>query len=157
MGMAYDDTLNMTENWINNGGTVEENTLRKFRYLYFLGNKKEKKEIEMAATKSKDKVFYYIFREFLGYGPIDILMEDDDIEDISCDGHQVPIFLYHKKYEAISTNIYFFLSHLLCHQRVSCTLLMKTVNSHFSVMICKPKKVYTTQLRSQLLTRNLGR
>jgi len=34
-------------------------------------------------------------------------MKDDGIEDISCDGHHVPIFLYHKKYEAISTNIHF--------------------------------------------------
>ena len=69
--------------------------------------KKEKREIELAAKKSKDKIFYHIFREFLGYGPIDILMKDDGIEDISCDGYHVPIFLYHKKYEGISTNVRF--------------------------------------------------
>ena len=56
---------------------------------------------------SKDKIFYHIFREFIGYGKIDILMEDDGIEDISCDGHHVPIFIYHKKYDAITTNIRF--------------------------------------------------
>ncbi len=68
---------------------------------------KEKEEIELAAKESKDKIFYHVFREFIGYGPIDIVMKDDGIEDISCDGHHVPIFLYHKKYEAISTNISF--------------------------------------------------
>jgi len=68
---------------------------------------KEKEEIEVAAKESKDKIFYHVFREFIGYGPIDIVMKDDGIEDISCDGHHVPIFLYHKKYEAISTNIRF--------------------------------------------------
>jgi len=68
---------------------------------------KEKEEIELAAKESKDKIFYHLFREFIGYGPIDIVMKDDGIEDISCDGHHVPIFLYHKKYEAISTNIRF--------------------------------------------------
>ena len=68
---------------------------------------KEKEEIELAAKESKDKIFYHVFREFIGYGPIDIVMKDDGIEDISCDGHHVPIFLYHKKYEAISTNIHF--------------------------------------------------
>jgi len=68
---------------------------------------KEKEEIELAAKRSKDKIFYHVFREFIGYGPIDIVMKDDGIEDISCDGHHVPIFLYHKKYEAISTNIRF--------------------------------------------------
>ncbi|MCK5112103.1 MAG: type II/IV secretion system ATPase subunit [Thermoplasmatales archaeon] len=56
---------------------------------------------------SKDKIFYHLFRDFLGYGRIDILMHDDGIEDISCDGHNTPIFLYHRKYEAIETNIYF--------------------------------------------------
>jgi len=68
---------------------------------------KEREEIELSAKKSKDKILYHVFREFLGYGPIDILMKDDGIEDISCDGHHVPIFLYHKKYEDISTNIRF--------------------------------------------------
>ena len=56
---------------------------------------------------SKDTIFYYIFRDFLGYGRIDILMHDDGIEDISCDGPETPIFIHHRKYEAIETNIYF--------------------------------------------------
>ena len=55
----------------------------------------------------KDKIFYHIFREFLGYGRIDIVMSDEGIEDISCDGTHVPIFIYHKKYDAIPTNIWF--------------------------------------------------
>jgi len=56
---------------------------------------------------SKDKIFYYLFRDFLGYGRIDLIMHDDGIEDISCDGHLTPIFIHHRKYEAIETNIYF--------------------------------------------------
>lgn len=56
---------------------------------------------------SKDTIFYYIFRDFLGYGRIDILMHDDGIEDISCDGPDTPIFIHHRKYEAIETNIHF--------------------------------------------------
>jgi len=62
---------------------------------------------EEEAKESKDKIFYHIFRDFVGYGKIDILMEDEGIEDISCDGHHVPIFIYHKKYDAITTNIHF--------------------------------------------------
>lgn len=42
----YNNNLNMTENWKNLGGTIEENELRKFRYLYFLGNKKQVKEMK---------------------------------------------------------------------------------------------------------------
>ena len=53
----------------------------------------------------KDIIFYYIIREFAGFGRIDILMHDPDIEDISCDGHGIPIFIVHKQYESIKTNI----------------------------------------------------
>ena len=69
--------------------------------------KQKKKEMTEAEKLSKEKIFYHIFREFLGYGPIDIIMKDEGIEDISCDGHEVPVFIHHKKYEAISTNVWF--------------------------------------------------
>lgn len=58
--------------------------------------------------EAKDRIFYYIFQEFIGYGKIDILMTDVGIEDISCDGIGVPIFLFHKDYESIRTNIIFY-------------------------------------------------
>jgi len=57
--------------------------------------------------ESKDKIFYYIIQEFVGHGKIDVLMDDEDIEDISCDGYNVPIFIYHRKYESIETNVIF--------------------------------------------------
>ena len=55
----------------------------------------------------KDVIYYHIFRDFIGYGRIDILMHDDGIEDISVDGPTTPIFIHHRKFEAIETNIYF--------------------------------------------------
>ncbi|UCH72150.1 MAG: type II/IV secretion system ATPase subunit, partial [Thermoplasmatales archaeon] len=67
----------------------------------------KKRELSEEEKKLKNKIFYHIFREFLGYGRIDIVMEDEGIEDISCDGDHVPIFLYHKKYSEITTNIKF--------------------------------------------------
>ncbi|MCD6542515.1 MAG: type II/IV secretion system ATPase subunit [Thermoplasmata archaeon] len=56
---------------------------------------------------SRDRIFYYIMRDFIGYGRIDIPMKDSEIEDISCDGHSVPIFVHHRKYQSIETNIKF--------------------------------------------------
>ena len=56
---------------------------------------------------ARDRVFYHIFRDFLGYGKIDILMHDDEIEDISCDGFGIPIFIYHRDHESIISNIYY--------------------------------------------------
>ncbi len=56
---------------------------------------------------TKERIMYYIVRDFIGYGPVDILMNDDDIEDISCDGTGIPLFIFHKKYESIKTDILF--------------------------------------------------
>lgn len=58
-------------------------------------------------TASKHKILYYLLRNFLGFGPINGLMLDQFIEDISCDGIEIPIFLYHSKYRNIKTNISF--------------------------------------------------
>ena len=56
---------------------------------------------------SRDKVVYYIIRDFVGYGPIDAFMHDTRIEDVSCDGTGIPLFVYHQKYESIKTNVLF--------------------------------------------------
>ncbi len=52
---------------------------------------------------SRDKIVYYITRDYVGYGPIDVLMSDKSIEDVSCDGVSVPLFIFHRKYESIRT------------------------------------------------------
>jgi len=56
---------------------------------------------------SKKKILYYIKRESLGYSKIDPLMRDPHIEDISCDGPNTPIFLYHRKYGSVRSNVEF--------------------------------------------------
>lgn len=53
------------------------------------------------------KLQYYLVRNFLGWGRIEALMNDPYIEDISCDGTMIPLFLYHRKYRNIKTNIKF--------------------------------------------------
>ncbi|TET91540.1 MAG: secretion system protein E [Methanomassiliicoccales archaeon] len=50
---------------------------------------------------SKEKIIYYICRDFVGYGSIDVLMSDPRIEDVSCDGTDVPLFIFHQKYESV--------------------------------------------------------
>lgn len=56
---------------------------------------------------TREKLEYYITRDFVGYGPIDPLMADFRIEDVSCDGVAIPLFVFHQKYESIKTNIVF--------------------------------------------------
>jgi flagellar protein FlaI len=54
-----------------------------------------------------DKLTYYIIRDFIGYGKIDPLMRDPLIEDISTDGVNIPIYVWHRLYESLPTNILF--------------------------------------------------
>ena len=68
---------------------------------------KTREELDKEAEESKNRIFYSLFQDFLGFGKIDIIMKDTGIEDISCDGHHVPLFIYHKTYDAISTNVWF--------------------------------------------------
>jgi archaeal flagellar protein FlaI len=53
------------------------------------------------------KYQYYITRDFLGFGKIDGIMRDENIEDVSCDGINSPVFVWHRKYESIPSNVVF--------------------------------------------------
>lgn len=55
------------------------------------------------------KFNYYIYRDFIGLGAIEPLMHDPDIEDISCVGTGIPVYIYHKDplFNQIPTNIVF--------------------------------------------------
>jgi len=54
-----------------------------------------------------DKLTYYIIRDFIGYGKIDPIMKDHLIEDISADGVNIPIYVWHRVYESLPTNVIF--------------------------------------------------
>jgi flagellar protein FlaI len=54
-----------------------------------------------------DKLMYYLTRDFIHHGKIEPLMRDHMIEDISCDGPGVPIYIWHRAYESIPTNVKF--------------------------------------------------
>jgi len=54
---------------------------------------------------SKERILYYVVRDHVGYQKIDGLIRDEYIEDISCDGVGVPIYVFHKKYQSIKTKL----------------------------------------------------
>ncbi len=56
---------------------------------------------------SHDKILYYLKRDFLGYSKIDIMLRDPKIEDISCDGVAIPVYVWHRDYESIPSNVMF--------------------------------------------------
>lgn len=61
-------------------------------------------------TENEKKILkYYMSRDFTGLGAIEPLLQDPDIEDISCDGVDIPIFIFHRNPDigSIATNISF--------------------------------------------------
>ncbi|MFO7967486.1 MAG: type II/IV secretion system ATPase subunit [Archaeoglobaceae archaeon] len=58
-------------------------------------------------TKSYYKIIYYINRDYLNLERITPLMNDKMLEDISCNGYDLPIFVYHREFSNIETNVVF--------------------------------------------------
>jgi flagellar protein FlaI len=54
-----------------------------------------------------DTIMYYVKRDFIGYGKLDPIIRDKMAEDISADGPGIPLYVYHRKYGSIGTNVRF--------------------------------------------------
>jgi flagellar protein FlaI len=59
------------------------------------------------ADVSWSKILYHAERDLVGFGQIDALMQDPNIEDISCDGVGKPVYVWHRKYENLESNLVF--------------------------------------------------
>jgi len=61
------------------------------------------------SEKEKMLLRYFIERDYIGLERIEPLMRDEQIEDISCDGVGIPIFVFHRnpRLGSIQTNIVF--------------------------------------------------
>lgn len=69
------------------------------------------KEFQIRFTRtpglSWSKIMYYVERDIIGFGIIDPVFRDRYIEDISCNGPRKPVYVWHRKYESMPTNIEF--------------------------------------------------
>ncbi|AOW80393.1 type II secretion system protein E [Halodesulfurarchaeum formicicum] len=52
-----------------------------------------------------EKLRYFLGRDFTGYERIDGIKHDINVEDISCDGYESPVFVYHTDYEQLISNV----------------------------------------------------
>lgn len=91
---------------------VDLNRLGEIKASRRLKEKTEEILLSMGANLSdvrKKAMKYYLERDFLGLGKIDPLMKDPNIEDISCDGTGIPIYVWHRNPEfgSMETNIKF--------------------------------------------------
>jgi flagellar protein FlaI len=58
-------------------------------------------------TRNLSKITYYAVRDFVYLGKIEPLMRDHMIEEISCDGTNIPLYIWHREFESVPTNIVF--------------------------------------------------
>jgi flagellar protein FlaI len=65
-------------------------------------------ELELEA-RNKRILIYYIEKEVAGFGKLEAIMKDPNIEDVSCDGLNIPLYVYHRnpKLGSLRTNIIF--------------------------------------------------
>jgi len=59
------------------------------------------------SEESYQKIFYYLYRDFIGLNEIDAIMHDYLIEDIGCNGVDEPIYIVHRIFRNLRTNIKF--------------------------------------------------
>lgn len=56
---------------------------------------------------TEEKLLYYVIRDNYGFGKIDPLMHDPLLEDISCDGIDTNLYVWHRDFQSIPTNVRF--------------------------------------------------
>ncbi len=59
----------------------------------------------------ESKINFYVdavVREMVGYGKIDLLLKDDLLEEIMIIGPNCPVYVFHRQYEMMTTNIVFY-------------------------------------------------
>lgn len=81
---------------------IEKDALLVDKTLFLL----ERYNAEISAS-AIHRIMYYLKRNLLGYEKINSLLYDPYIEDISCDGVEVPLYIYHTRYLNIESNISF--------------------------------------------------
>ena len=84
-------------------GDVREHVFEEARRLY----RKYRVALGGLDEDEWNKILYYVERDLIGFGPIHVMMEDYNIEDISCEGVGKPVYVWHRVYESLQTNLVF--------------------------------------------------
>ncbi len=55
--------------------------------------------------ESYSRIFYYLYRDFIGFNEVEPLLRDFFIEDIECNGKGTPVYIVHRAYRNLKTNL----------------------------------------------------
>jgi len=92
--------LTVSLNEVKTKKSAERKSTKKIQQLI----KKYRLEIP---SKNLSKITYYAIRDFIYLGKVEPLMRDHMVEEISCDGTNIPLYIWHREFESIPTNILF--------------------------------------------------
>lgn len=63
-------------------------------------------ELDLDITEENyNKLFYYLYRDFIGLNEMEPLMRDYFIEDVECNGANTPVYIVHRLYRNMRTNV----------------------------------------------------
>ncbi len=99
--------ISAMRNMINFEGIVEKNKEKLLEYI--------DKRFKILATElgliisyeSYRKIYYYLCRDFIGFNETEPLLRDYFVEDIECNGVNTPVYIVHRIYRNIKTNLEF--------------------------------------------------
>lgn len=83
----------------------EEKLLNDIKNFLFL--RLDMEENTAVSNEYLDNLSHKFLRNIVGYGEIDPLIQDDELEEIMIIGTNKPLFVYHRKYGMMRTNIHF--------------------------------------------------
>jgi len=93
---------NLIEMHLDTPGESKETEFNKLLEEVIKENQKVLQDISLPGL---EKAKYFIKRDITGFGKIDPLMHDPNIEDVSCAGIGTPLFIWHREYDSVQTNI----------------------------------------------------
>ncbi len=102
-----EDLITAMENMINFDVIVEKNPKILLEYI--------DKMFKILATElgislsyeSYKKIYYYLARDFIGFNRTEPLLRDYFVEDIECNGTDTPVYVVHRVFRNIKTNVIF--------------------------------------------------
>lgn len=81
--------------------------------------------------KTKATLVNYLLEENLGLGKVEILLKDSNIEEIVINNHEEPVWIYHKKFGWLETNIKL---HTEARIRHYATMIGRDVNKEITML-----------------------
>lgn len=109
MSEAEEEVLRLIKKALEEMVNINFSSVENFKHLIeYLEKSVQSILVELGiklSDESYKKLMYYIYRDSIGLNEIAPLMNDYYIEDIECNGLDYPLYVVHRKYENLRTNI----------------------------------------------------